>query len=88
MGSREGATGLIQCPGGQVSVGSRGDGRKGVGGQMVTTSDEEVGTRETTACRFWHVSLTVTFMPFHALVHLAMSSPTFFGDCARGRERA
>lgn len=54
-----------------------------------TTSDDEVGTRETAACRFWHVSLTVTFMPFHALVHLAMSSPTFFGDCSHegGRVR-
>jgi hypothetical protein len=27
------------------------------------------------------MSLTVTFMPFHALVALAISSPTFLGDC-------
>ena len=39
-----------------------------------------LGTTSTLACRFWMVSLTVTFSPFHSCVALAISSPTFFGD--------
>lgn len=35
----------------------------------------------TFAILFWQISFTVTFCPFHALVALAMSSPTFLGDC-------
>ena len=39
-----------------------------------------LGTTSTLACRFWMVSLTVTFSPFHSCVAFAISSPTFFGD--------
>ena len=45
------------------------------------TSDEAEGTTEATACRFWIVSWTVTLRPFQSPVALAMSSPTFLGDC-------
>ena len=46
---------------------------KGDGTELITS---------TLAARFWQMSLTVTFMPFQSLVALAMSSPTFLGDCA------
>lgn len=39
------------------------------------------GTTEIVACLFWMVSWTVIFRPFQSLVALAISSPTFFGDC-------
>ena len=39
------------------------------------------GTTDTVAFLFWIVNLTVTFRPMKSLVPLAMSSPTFFGDC-------
>ena len=39
------------------------------------------GTTATVALRFWMVSLTVTFRPFQSEVPLAISSPTFLGDC-------
>ena len=45
------------------------------------TREEAEGTTETAACRFWTVSWTVTRRPFHADVALAISSPTFLGDC-------
>lgn len=45
------------------------------------TREEAEGTTSTLACRFWIVSWTVTRRPFHAEVALAISSPTFFGDC-------
>lgn len=47
------------------------------------TREEAEGTTETAACRFWMVSWTVTRRPFHAEVALAISSPTFLGDCWR-----
>lgn len=47
------------------------------------TKDEAEGTTATVACRFWIVNWTVTRRPFHCDVALAMSSPTFFGDCNR-----
>ena len=34
-----------------------------------------------TACRFWIVNWTVTRRPFQSPVALAISSPTFLGDC-------
>ena len=43
-----------------------------------------LGTTEIVACRFWMVSLTVILRPFHAVVALAISSPTFLGDKPRG----
>merc|ERR1719454_219438 len=43
-----------------------------------------LGSTSTFAARFWMVSLTVTRMPFHALVPLTISSPTFFGDMPSG----
>merc|ERR1719378_60871 len=43
-----------------------------------------LGSTSTFAARFWMVSLTVTRMPFQALVPLTMSSPTFLGDIPRG----
>merc|ERR1712187_371819 len=46
--------------------------------------DEAEGTTETWACRFWMVSLTVTFRPFQSLVFLQMSSPIFFGERPSG----
>lgn len=46
------------------------------------------GTTETSALRFWMVSLTVTFRPFQSLVSFAISSPTFLGDCwEKGQKR-
>ncbi len=42
------------------------------------------GTTSTAAWRFWMVSLTVTFRPFHSCVALAMSSPIFLGERPRG----
>merc|ERR550514_1146753 len=42
------------------------------------------GSTLTFAARFWIVKTTVTRMPFHWLVPLTMSSPTFFGDMPRG----
>lgn len=47
------------------------------------TREDAEGTTETAACRFWIVSCTVTRSPFHADVALAISSPTFFGDCTK-----
>jgi hypothetical protein len=44
-------------------------------------SVEAEGTTDTVAWRFWQVSLQVTPMPLYVLVALAMSSPTFLGDC-------
>ena len=49
---------------------------------LITREDAE-GTTATCACRFWMVSWTVTRRPFQADVALAISSPTFFGDCIR-----
>merc|ERR1719219_246316 len=46
--------------------------------------EEADGTTETWACRFWMVSLTVTFKPFHSLVFLQISSPIFLGERPRG----
>lgn len=46
------------------------------------TMEDAEGTTETAACRFWIVSWTVTRRPFQSPVALAMSSPTFLGDCA------
>ena len=45
------------------------------------TKEEAEGTTAMVACRFWMVSWTVTRRPFHADVALAISSPTFLGDC-------
>lgn len=45
------------------------------------TKEEAEGTTEATACRFWMVNWTVTLSPFQSPVALAMSSPTFLGDC-------
>lgn len=39
------------------------------------------GTTEIVACLFWMVNWTVILRPFQSLVALAMSSPTFLGDC-------
>ena len=52
------------------------------------TRDEALGTTLTLAWRFWMVSLTVIFSPFHSWVALAMSSPTFLGDCVEKRNKA
>lgn len=51
---------------------------------LMTRADAE-GTTEAVACRFWMVSWTVTLSPFQSPVALAMSSPTFLGDCWRKR---
>jgi hypothetical protein len=48
------------------------------------TNELALGTTETAACRFWIVSWTVTRSPFQSPVALAMSSPTFLGDCWGG----
>lgn len=37
--------------------------------------------KHTAACLFWIVSFTVILRPFQSPVALAMSSPTFLGDC-------
>jgi hypothetical protein len=50
------------------------------------TIDDAEGTTETAACRFWIVSWTVTRRPFQSPVALAMSSPTFLGDCRHFRQ--
>merc|ERR1719401_1970017 len=42
------------------------------------------GSTSTLAARFWIVSLTVTRIPFQALVPFTISSPTFLGDMPRG----
>lgn len=42
------------------------------------------GTTEMAACLFWMVRHTVILRPFQSDVALAMSSPTFLGDC-KGR---
>jgi len=44
------------------------------------TSDDAEGITSILALRFCTVNLTVTRMPFHSSVALAISSPTFFGD--------
>jgi hypothetical protein len=49
--------------------------------RALMTRAEAEGTTEATACRFWMVSWTVTLSPFQSPVALAMSSPTFLGDC-------
>merc|ERR1719195_1235486 len=43
-----------------------------------------LGSTSTFAWRFWIESRTVTRMPFHWLVPLTMSSPTFLGDMPSG----
>lgn len=48
-------------------------------------NDAAEGTTEMVACLFWIVSWTVIFRPFQSLVALAMSSPTFLGDCGENR---
>lgn len=42
-------------------------------------------SQRTAACLFWMVSLTVILRPFQSPVALAMSSPTFFGDCRENK---
>ena len=42
-----------------------------------------LGTTSTRAWRFWTTSFTVIFSPFQSAVVLAMSSPTFLGDCCK-----
>lgn len=44
-----------------------------------------LGTTAILACLFCTVSCTVIRRPFHSVVALAMSSPTFFGDCIKKR---
>ncbi len=46
------------------------------------TSDDAEGITSILALRFCTVSFTVTRMPFQSPVALAISSPTFFGDCS------
>eukprot|EP01068_Selenidium_serpulae_P011440 Selendium_serpulae@DN5661_c0_g2_i3.p2 len=43
-----------------------------------------VGTSSTLASLFWMINLTLTLMPFHAEVCLAMSSPTTLAFRPRG----
>lgn len=49
--------------------------------RALMTRDAADGTTDIVACLFWMVSCTVILRPFQSLVALAMSSPTFFGDC-------
>ena len=46
------------------------------------TSAEAVGMTSILACLFCTVSWTLMRRPFQSVVDLAMSSPTFFGDCS------
>ena len=46
------------------------------------TSAEAVGITSILACLFCTVSWTLMRRPFQSVVDLAMSSPTFFGDCS------
>ena len=73
--SRGGST-RTMSQGGQIQAEGKGPLRARM------TREEAEGTTDTCACRFWIVSWTVTRRPFHAVVALAISSPTFFGDCA------
>lgn len=54
-----------------------------LGGSLsaLITKEAADGTTEIVACLFWIVSCTVIFRPFQSLVALAISSPTFLGDC-------
>lgn len=54
-----------------------------LGGSLsaLITKEAADGTTEMVACLFWIVSCTVIFKPFQSLVALAISSPTFLGDC-------
>lgn len=47
------------------------------------TSELAAGTIETAACLFWTVNWTVTRRPFQSPLALAISSPTFLGDCEK-----
>lgn len=51
--------------------------------RALITREAAEGTTAIVACLFWIVNETVILSPFQSEVALAMSSPTFFGDCTQ-----
>lgn len=55
--------------------------------RALMTREAAEGTTAIVACLFWIVNETVILSPFQSEVALAMSSPTFFGDCTQNKQQ-